>query len=74
MGMRFLFQTNVNGPFVFKCLKRGAKIIDVPKEVGTDEFLETPCVIKLKLVLWLIFLYSLMEKMLGKLGIKKQWK
>jgi hypothetical protein len=45
--MRFFFQTNINGPFVFKCSKCGSRIIDFPKEADTNEILEMPCVIKL---------------------------
>jgi ribosomal protein S4E len=76
IGMRFFFQTNVNGPFVFKCLKCGTKIINFPKEAGADEILETPCVIKLTREGSLIgamvdFLVFHNGKNVGKIGNKE---
>jgi hypothetical protein len=43
----FLFRANENGPFEFKCLQCGVKFIGLPKEAEVDEFLESPCTIKL---------------------------
>jgi DNA-directed RNA polymerase subunit RPC12/RpoP len=47
LGLRFLFQTNFDGPLEYKCLKCGTKMVISPQDANSTDLLEKPCIVKL---------------------------